>query len=62
MSKLLLNLYESESGDILINGNNIKDIQLEKLREKIAYIPQETFLFSGSILENLALGLDTYTL
>ncbi|MFM1515763.1 peptidase domain-containing ABC transporter [Helcococcus ovis] len=62
LSKLLLNLYESESGDILINGNNIKDIQLEKLREKIAYIPQETFLFSGSILENLALGLDTYTL
>ncbi|MFM1562967.1 peptidase domain-containing ABC transporter [Helcococcus ovis] len=62
LSKLLLNLYESESGDILINGNNIKNIQLEKLREKIAYIPQETFLFSGSILENLALGLDTYTL
>lgn len=61
LSKLLLNLYESESGDILINGNNIKDIQLEKLREKIAYIPQETFLFSGTIIENLSLGLDTYT-
>ena len=62
LSKLLLNLYTPESGDILINGNNIKDIQLEALRDRIAYIPQETFLFSGSILENLALGLDTYTL
>ncbi|MBU5436459.1 peptidase domain-containing ABC transporter [Tissierella sp. MSJ-40] len=56
--KLLLNLYQPEKGDILINGNNIKDIQIECLREKIAYIPQETFLFSGSIMNNLTLGLD----
>ena len=56
--KLLLNLYSPEEGEILINGNNIKDINLESLREKIAYIPQETFLFSGSIMDNLTLGLD----
>lgn len=56
--KLLLNLYSPEVGDILINQNNIKDIQMECLREKIAYIPQETFLFSGSIMDNLTLGLD----
>ncbi len=47
--KLLLHLYVPETGDILINGNNIVDIKLETLRERIAYIPQETFLFSGSI-------------
>ena len=58
LSKLLLHLYTAESGNILINGNNIEDIQIECLREKIAYIPQETFLFSGSIYENLSLGLD----
>lgn len=58
LSKLLLHLYSAESGEILINGNNIKDIQIERLRERIAYIPQETFLFSGSIIENLSLGLD----
>lgn len=58
LSKLLLNLYSAEKGDILINGNNIDDIQLECLREKIAYIPQETFLFSGSIFDNLTLGMD----
>ena len=62
LSKLLLHLYEPEKGDILINGNNIKDIQLECLRKRIAYIPQETFLFSGSIFENLTLGLDNATM
>lgn len=58
LSKLLLHMYSAEEGEILINGNNIEDIQIEKLRERIAYIPQETFLFSGTIFENLALGLD----
>ena len=62
LSKLLLNLYASEKGEIIINGNNIRDLQLECLREKIAYIPQETFLFSGTIFENLTLGMDDATL
>ncbi len=62
LSKLLLHLYKPEKGDILINGNNIEDIRLETLRERIAYIPQETFLFSGSIFENLTLGLDDATM
>ncbi|MDF2870916.1 MAG: transporter CbaT [Anaerocolumna sp.] len=61
LSKLLLNLYQVESGEILINGYNIKDIQMEALRERIAYIPQETFLFSGSIMDNLTLGLENVT-
>lgn len=56
LSKLLLHMYTAENGEILINGNNINDIQIERLREKIAYIPQETFLFSGSIMENLSGG------
>lgn len=62
LSKLLLHLYQPEKGAILINHNNIEDIQIESLREKIAYIPQETFLFSGSILENLTLGMDNVTM
>jgi len=62
LSKLLLHLYQPERGAILINHNNIEDIQMESLREKIAYIPQETFLFSGSILENLTLGMDYVTM
>lgn len=58
LAKLLLHLYKAEKGEILINGNNIEDIRIETLREQIAYIPQETFLFSGSIYENLTLGID----
>lgn len=58
LSKLLLHLYQPEEGNILINENNIEDIGIETLREKIAYIPQETFLFCGTIMENLMLGLD----
>ena len=62
LSKLLLHLYQPEKGAILINSNHLEDIQIETLREKIAYIPQETFLFSGSILENLTLGMDDVTM
>lgn len=57
--KLLLNFYGIEKGQILIDGNNILDIKKDALREHIAYVPQETFLFSGTILENLSLGLET---
>lgn len=62
LSKLLLHMYTAEKGEILINENNIEDIQIEKLRDRIAYIPQETFLFSGTIFENLTLGLDYATM
>ncbi|MGF6990554.1 ABC-type bacteriocin transporter [Lachnospiraceae bacterium PM6-15] len=56
--KLLLRLYPTEKGHILIGGNNIEDIKMDILRDKIAYIPQEVFLFSGTIYENLILGVD----
>ncbi len=59
--KLLMNFYQHEKGDILINENNIFDIQIDALRERIAYIPQETFFFSGTIQENLSLGLSDDT-
>ena len=59
IAKLLLHLYHYESGSISIADYALPDIQLETLREKIAYIPQETFLFSGTILDNLTFGLDS---
>ena len=62
LAKLLLKMYNAESGNILIDGNNIEDIKTETLRDRIAYIPQETFLFSGSIYENLTLGMDDVTM
>lgn len=56
LAKLLLNFYKCENGEILVNNYNLLDINVEALRDKIAYISQETFLFNGTILENLMLG------
>ncbi|MCW3793168.1 peptidase domain-containing ABC transporter [Paenibacillus sp. LS1] len=54
--KLLLRFYEAEKGELLISENNIKDISIDSLRQKISYIPQQTFFFSGTIRDNLAMG------
>ncbi|QSZ26441.1 peptidase domain-containing ABC transporter [Aceticella autotrophica] len=56
--KLLMNFYQCEKGEILINGYNIKDINIEVLRRHISYISQDIFLFNGTIKENLSLGDD----
>lgn len=58
IAKLLLNLYPYEAGNIMVADYSLPDIRLEVLRDKIAYIPQETFLFSGTIMENLTFGLE----
>jgi ATP-binding cassette subfamily B protein len=62
LAKLLMNFYQCEKGEVLINGYNIKDINIEALREKIAYISQGIFLFSGTIKENLNFGLEKLTM
>lgn len=56
LAKLLLNFYQCDKGEIKVNDYNLLDINIEALRSKIAYISQETFLFNGTILENLMLG------
>lgn len=53
IAKLLMNFYQCEKGEILINGYNVQDINLNALRDKIAYISQDIFFFSGTIKENL---------
>jgi ATP-binding cassette subfamily B protein len=53
LAKLLLRLYPHDKGEITINGCNIQDIDLDHLRNRVVYIPQSIFLFSGSIAENL---------
>jgi len=54
--KLLMYFYEWEKGEVLFGDYNIKDINRETLRSKIAYISQDIFLFSGTVRENLVLG------
>ena len=53
---LLLRHLDATSGDILINGIDIKEYDIESLREIFAYTPQRTLLFKGSIKENLSFG------
>ncbi|MET1128276.1 MAG: ABC transporter ATP-binding protein [Thermoproteota archaeon] len=54
--KLLLRLYDPDSGRILIDGIDIRDVSLSSLRRHIGYVPQEPFIFNRSIRENIALG------
>ena len=60
--KLLLKYYLPEQGELLIDGYNIQDINLESLRNKIGYIPQEIFLFSGTIRDNIAFGSENVSM
>ena len=53
---LLERFYDTSSGELLINGVDIKDYNLEKLRRKIAYIPQNIHIFSDTIAANIAYG------
>jgi ATP-binding cassette subfamily B protein len=54
-------LYNPDSGDIFIDGVNIKDLPLEKLRTAIGFVPQKATLFSGTIANNLRFGKDDAT-
>lgn len=53
---LLLNLYQPQSGDILLDNLPIQDYTLESLREHIAYVQQKPFLFDDTVFNNIAFG------
>ncbi|MGE8080783.1 ABC transporter ATP-binding protein [Peribacillus loiseleuriae] len=59
--KLIPRLYDPDSGAILIDGVNIKEYSLEKLRTAIGFVPQKATLFSGTIEENLRFGKEEAT-
>lgn len=54
---LILRFYDVAEGEILIDGYDIRTIPLQVLRENISFVPQETFLFSDNIRNNIAYGL-----
>ncbi len=54
--KLIPRLMDSTEGQILIDGRDIRDYQIDYLRSQIAYVPQKSSLFSGTIMENLRFG------
>jgi len=56
ITKLLLRLYDTKTGAILIDGQNIKDVKQESLRNAIAFVPQEPILFHRTLMENIRYG------
>lgn len=58
---LIPRLYEVSGGKIFIDGVNIEKIPLEILRSNIGYVPQETFLFSDTLADNISYGVDNGT-
>jgi ATP-binding cassette subfamily B multidrug efflux pump len=60
--QLLLRMYDATAGSLLIEGRDIKDVDLDSLRQQISYVPQDVFLFSETIENNIRFGLKTAAL
>ena len=58
---LIPRVYDAARGSVLIDGRAIQDYPVETLRRNIGFVPQETFLFSDTIRENIAFGTDHVT-
>lgn len=56
--ELLLRMYDTTKGTISIDGKNVKELDLYNLRRKIGYVPQDGFLFSDTVANNIAYGTD----
>ena len=56
IAKLIPRLYEVQGGEILLNNMNLNELPQHEVREKMGFVPQKTFLFSGTIADNLRHG------
>jgi subfamily B ATP-binding cassette protein MsbA len=56
IANLLPRFYDTTSGSITIDGNNIAEVTLNSLREQVGIVPQETVLFNGSLYDNILYG------
>jgi len=61
IAHLLLRMYDTTAGELLLDGTNIKDYDLQNLRTQVAYAPQEAYLFSDTIYNNIKFGRDDAT-
>ena len=58
---LIPRLYDPTEGKVLVDGINVKEWKLSSLRRRVGYVPQDTFLFSATIRDNIAFGVDQAT-
>jgi ATP-binding cassette subfamily B protein len=56
LAQLLMRMYDVDFGEIAFDGTNVRDIEIGQLRKQISYVPQDGFLFSDSIENNIAFG------
>jgi len=56
IANLISRFYDATGGEVLIDGHNIKDISLKSLRKNISIVLQDTFIFAGTIMENIRFG------
>lgn len=59
LAQLLMRLYEPDSGTITVDGVSIKDFSVPAFRHAVGYVPQDVFLFSDTIRENIAFGKES---
>lgn len=57
IGNLIMRMYDSDEGEILLDGKSIKELDLQNFREQIGFVPQEVFLFSETIYNNIAFGM-----
>jgi ATP-binding cassette subfamily B multidrug efflux pump len=57
IGQLLLRFYDPSGGEILVNDTPIKNIPLRQLREQVSYVPQDVFLFSDTVTDNIEFGI-----
>jgi ATP-binding cassette subfamily B protein len=58
---LIARIYDAEPGALVIDGRSIREFPLEAVRRNIGFVPQETFLFSDTVRENIAFGVEHAT-
>src|SRR5712671_3542625 len=61
LAALISRLWDAPQGTLLIDGRPIREWPLETLRRAVGYVPQDTFLFSETLRENIAFGVDSAT-
>jgi ATP-binding cassette subfamily B protein len=58
VAQLLLRMYDPTSGRVMLDGKDIRDMPLRDLREQISYVPQDVFLFSDTVSNNISFGIE----
>ena len=60
-AKLVARFYDPTSGRVLVDGHDLRDVRAQSLRSQMGIVPQEAFLFSGTLADNIGFGREDAT-